>query len=187
MEGGKSLELLKTADTYERQGKRVTVFTAAVDTRHGVGKVTSRIGLQRDAIPLDENTSLLEAIGLLVRGDTPDVVLVDEAQFLSRAIIEGLAMLVDEFEVPVICYGLKNTFTNELFEGSAALLSLADSIVEIKGTCADCVSKSTMNMRLVGGIPQTSGEELAIEGRGVEYMPLCRPCYKKRLQGASKL
>ncbi|HGO9416620.1 TPA: thymidine kinase [Bacillus cereus] len=172
MAAGKSLELLKTADTYERTGKRVMVLTPAVDTRHGIGKVTSRIGLQRDAIPITE----ADDIALLAHTYQPDVILVDESQFLSSSMVEELACgVVDGLDIPVIAYGLKNTFQNELFEGSAALLAYADSVTEIRGLCQYCARKAIMNLRLVGGVPVYEGDTVQIGSE--EYISVCRKHY----------
>ncbi|MFL1677621.1 MULTISPECIES: thymidine kinase [Bacillales] len=172
MAAGKSLELLKTADTYERTGKRVMILTPAVDTRHGVGKVMSRIGLQRDAIPITE----ADDIALLAHTYQPDVVLVDESQFLSTDMVKELACgVVDGLDIPVIAFGLKNTFKNELFEGSAALLAYADSVTEIRGLCQYCARKAIMNLRLVDGVPVYEGDTVQIGSE--EYISVCRKHY----------
>lgn len=174
MAAGKSLELLKTADTYERTGKRVMILTPAVDNRHGVGKVTSRIGLQRDATPITE----ADDIAQLANTYQPHVVLVDEAQFLTASMVQELACgVVDELDIPVIAFGLKNTFQNKLFEGSAALLAFADSVTEIRGLCQHCTRKAIMNLRLVDGVPSYEGDTVQIGSE--EYISVCRKHYYK--------
>jgi thymidine kinase len=174
MAAGKSLELLKTADTFERTGKRVMILTPALDTRHGIGKVTSRIGLQRDAIPITE----ADDIAQLAYTYDPHVVLVDESQFLSASMVQELACgVVDELDIPVIAFGLKNTFQNKLFEGTAALMVYADSIEEIKGLCQHCERKAIMNLRLVDGVPSYEGDTVQIGSE--EYISVCRKHYYK--------
>lgn len=179
MKAGKSLELLKTADSYERTGKKVAILTPAIDDRHGVGLVSSRIGLQREAHVIDDNTLLTR----LVRG--VDVVLIDEAQFLSREVVKHLALyVVDYLGIPVICFGLKNTFKNELFEGSAALLVYAESIEEIKGLCERCSRKATMVVRTVNGRPVYDGETIQVGDS--EYVSVCRKHYHNYEVGGVK-
>jgi thymidine kinase len=170
MKAGKSLELLKTADSYERTGKRVAILTPAIDDRHGVGVVRSRLGLEREAHAIEDGCLLTP----LIQG--AKVVLIDEAQFLSRSMVKRLATeVVDKWGVPVICFGLKNTFKNELFEGSAALLVYADSIEEIKGLCELCTRKATMTLRTVMGKPVYDGNTVQIGDS--EYISVCRKHY----------
>ncbi len=175
MAAGKSLELLKTADTYERSGRTVLVFKPNIDTRYGDNRVESRIGIGRDAIPIcpirGAGTVLAKAII-----EKPDVILIDESQFLTRYCIEGIALtVVDKKDIPVIFYGLKTNFKGELFDGSAALLALADDVTEIKGICQYCDRKAIMNLRLVDGKPTRQGAEVLIGDE--EYRSVCRKHY----------
>ncbi|SCV23830.1 Thymidine kinase [Bacillus cereus] len=175
MAAGKSLELLKTADTYERSGRTVLVIKPSVDDRSGVDRVVSRIGLAHTAHSVDPDTGAGSILALAII-HRPDVILIDEAQFFSRYAIEAIATnIVDKRDIPVICYGLKNNFKNELFEGSAALLALADDITEIKGICQYCDRKAIMNLRLVDGKPTRKGEEIQIGDE--EYRSVCRKHY----------
>ncbi|TGV17743.1 thymidine kinase, partial [Mesorhizobium sp. M00.F.Ca.ET.186.01.1.1] len=118
MNASKSIQLLTVAHNYEQSGKKVVVFTPAVDDRYGVGKVASRVGISREAIPIGEETNLYE----IVAAETvkPHCVLVDEAQFISRHHVDQLVAIVDQLGIPVIVYGLLKNFKNELFPGSAA-------------------------------------------------------------------
>ena len=130
MNSGKSIEILKVAHNYEEQGKPVLIMTSSLDTRAGVGIVASRIGMSSEAVAIDDTMNVYEYIkSLPIR---PFCVLIDEAQFLNKQNIYDLARVVDDLNVPVMAFGLKNDFRNELFEGSKYLLLLADKIEEIK-------------------------------------------------------
>jgi thymidine kinase len=167
-----------TAYTYESQGKNVLCFTPAIDTRHGLGVIGSRLGISRQAVPLYDDTNIYEIF--LHHNINPlqriSGVLVDEVQFLRKSHVEQLARIADEMEIPVICYGLKNDFKNELFEGSYWLLSLADQWEEVKTTCSYCGRKGTMVLRFVNGEPVYDGEQVQIGDS--EYKPVCRVCYE---------
>lgn len=176
MNSGKSIEIIKVAHNYEEQGKRVEIFTSALDNRLSVGKVASRVGFDRDAIPIYDETDLYETISHL--DPKPFCILIDEAQFLKKAHILQLADVVDRLDIPVMAFGLKNDFTNELFEGSKYLLLYADKIEEIKTICWFCHKKATMNLRIADGKPVYKGEQIQIGGNE-SYYPVCRKCYKQ--------
>jgi len=180
MDGGKSLELLKTATSYERKGREVMLFTPSIDTRSGKGKISSRWGITRDAHAWSgyEPMKILEYATFL----RPDVILVDEAQFLTREQVEQAAEVVDRLGIPVLCYGLKNDFKNDLFEGSAALLAYAERIEEIISICERCEKKATMNLRLVDGSPAIDGEQIQVGDE--EYISVCRRHYKEAFTNA---
>ena len=174
MNSGKTIEILKVAHNYEEQGKPVVIMTSALDTRDGVGIVSSRIGMRREAIPISNETDI---IGLVTRlPKKPYCVLIDECQFLSKQIVYDLARLVDEYDIPVMAFGLKNDFQNELFEGSKYLLLLADKIEEIKTICQFCSKKATMVLRTENGKPVYHGEQIQIGGNET-YIPVCRRHY----------
>src|SRR5665647_580628 len=158
MNAGKSIEVLKIAHNYEEQGKRVLIFNSELDDRYGKGVVASRIGLKRDAIPFNKETSLINIIQSALSDDRPiHCILVDEGQFLTERQVLELTQIVDYMDIPVIVYGLKNDFQNNLFEGSKALLIYADKIEEIKTICWFCDKKATMVLRLVDGKPVYTG------------------------------
>ena len=174
MNSGKTIEILKVAHNYEEQGKPVVIMTSALDTRDGVGIVSSRIGMRREAIPISNETDI---IGLVTRlPKKPYCVLIDECQFLSKQNVYDLARLVDEYDIPVMAFGLKNDFQNELFEGSKYLLLLADKIEEIKTICQFCSKKATMVLRTENGKPVYHGEQIQIGGNET-YIPVCRRNY----------
>lgn len=175
MNSGKSIEILKVAHNYEEQNKAVQIFTSAVDVRSGLGKVASRIGFERDAIAITEDMDLFETIQSI---ETKlYCILIDEAQFLKKEHILQLARVVDELDIPVMAFGLKNDFVNNLFEGSKYLLLYADKIEEIKTICWFCHKKAIMNLRFSDGKPVYKGEQIQIGGNE-SYLPVCRKCYK---------
>src|SRR4051812_27547982 len=120
MNSGKSIEILKVAHNYEEQNKNVLIFTSALDDRYQLGYVTSRIGLQREAILIDSTTDIFK---IVCESPVPvSCVLIDEVQFVSKAHVLQMVRLVDELNVPVMGFGLKNDFQNNLFEGSKYML-----------------------------------------------------------------
>ena len=177
MNAGKSIEVLKIAHNYEEQGKRVLLFTSSLDTRYGKGVIASRVGLKKKAIGYDETTSITD----IIQDETTNprkiyCILVDEGQFLTERQVLELTQVVDYMDIPVIVYGLKNDFQNNLFEGSKALLTYADKIEEIKTICWFCGHKATMVLRIADGRPIYSGEQVMIGGND-SYLPVCRKCH----------
>ncbi len=177
MGAGKSIDLLKVAFNYEERGHKVMLITAGIDDRYEVGKITTRIGLSKDANIFIEDTNIYDMCKSLEY--IPSCVLVDEAQFLTAAQVKQLSNIVDYLDIPVICYGLKNDFKNELFEGSRELLTMADKIEELKTIC-ECGKKATCNMRLLNGKIVTTGNQILIGD--LEYKSICRKCYKERIK-----
>ena len=175
MNAGKSIELIKVAYNYEERGKHVLVLTSGLDDRFGVGVVRSRIGLSRPAIPVFDDTNILEIYMEASREKEIGCVLIDEAQFLKKQHVDELVESVDCCECPVMCYGLKNDFRNELFEGSYYLLVYADKIEEIKTICL-CGRKANMVARIVDGKFVRTGEQIEIGGNNM-YVSLCRKHY----------
>lgn len=174
MNSGKTIEILKVAHNYEEQGKSVVIMTSAIDTRDGVGVVSSRIGMKREAVAIEDDTDIFGFIKNQVI--KPYCVLIDEAQFLKRHHVYDLARVVDELDVPVMAFGLKNDFRNELFKGSKHLLLLADKIEEIKTICQYCSRKATMVLRTQAGKPVYDGEQIQIGGHET-YISVCRKHY----------
>lgn len=185
MNAGKSIELIKVAYNYEERNKRVLVLVPAVDDRHGKGVISSRIGLKREAEIVEDGTNILE---LFIAEDAKkniDCVLVDECQFLQKHHVQELAEIVDSFDVPVLAYGLKNDFRNELFEGSYYMLVYADKIEEIKTICW-CGRKATMVARVVNGEFVKQGEQVMVGGDDM-YVSLCRKHYNDGRLGMDNL
>lgn len=174
MNSGKTIEILKVAHNYEEQDKPVVIMTSGLDTRAGVGNVSSRIGLEREAIPIFEETDVFTLIRKLPF--TPYCVLIDEAQFLLKKHVLDFTKVVDELNIPVMAFGLKNDFRNELFEGSKYLLLYADKIEEMKTICWFCHKKATMNLHYIDGKPVYEGDQVQIGGNEA-YYPVCRHHY----------
>lgn len=180
MNAGKSTTLLQADFNYRERGMATMLWTAAIDDRHGVGRIASRIGLSADAHVFEGGTDLFAAIARRLDAGPLACVMVDEAQFLARDQVLGLARVCDELGVPVLCYGLRTDFRGELFPGSAALLGLADSLVELKAVC-ECGRKATMNLR-IDGTGKAIGEGAQTEIGGNEsYVALCRRHFMARL------
>lgn len=175
MNSGKSIEILKVAHNYEEQGKSVLIFTPSIDDRDEVGYISSRIGLRKQAIPIDENTDIYNIVS--TNKPKPHCVLIDECQFLSKDCILQLVRIVDELNIPVMAFGLKNDFQNHLFEGSKYMLIYADKIEEMKTICWFCERKATMALRVENGKPVYSGKQIQIGGNE-SYYPVCRKCHK---------
>lgn len=176
MNSGKSFEVLKVAHNYREQGKAVKIMTSGVDDRDGVGIVSSRVGLKNDAVPVFADTDIYDVVKKDHEKQKLYCVLVDEAQFLSKEQVFQLAHIVDDLDIPVMAFGLKNDFRNQLFEGSQYLLLLAEKIEEIKTICWFCEKKATMNLRVHDGQPIYEGEQIFIGGNE-SYYPVCRKHY----------
>ena len=179
MSSGKTIEILKVAHNYEAQGRRIALMTSGLDNRSGVGTVASRIGLHRKAIPITSEMNLFEYIKKMNDHDLADgdgklaCVLIDEAQFLKRHHVLECAKIVDDFNIPVMTFGLKNDFQNHLFEGSENLLIFADKIEEMKTICHYCSRKATMVLRMEDGKPVYEGAQVQIGGHE-SYISVCR-------------
>lgn len=173
MNAGKSTALIQVAHNYEEQGRRVALYTAAIDHRFGQGVITSRIGAKREAKIFDATLDLFKEMEAM---DAVSCVLIDEAQFLTPDQVRQLHRGAHLLNIPVICYGIRSDFAGEPFPGSAYLLTLADSVEELKNICS-CGRKATMNPRFdASGKRIRDGAQVAIEG-DVEYRPMCARCF----------
>ena len=182
MNAGKSTTLLQADFNYRERGMETMLWTAALDDRYQAGAITSRIGLAADARRFTPETDLWAEVQAELGTRSLACVLVDEAQFLSRAQVLQLARLADEANIPVVAYGLRTDFQAELFPGSAALLGLADALIELKGVC-ECGRKATMNLRVDGdGRAVKAGAQTEVGGND-RYVALCRRHFMERLHG----
>ncbi|HZB68863.1 MAG TPA: thymidine kinase [Sphingomicrobium sp.] len=181
MNAGKSTTLLQADFNYRERGMQTMLWTAGHDDRSGTGVIGSRLGLTIEANAYSPDVDLFDAVGEELKRRELHCVLVDEAQFLTRDQVLQLCRLSDEVNLPVLCYGLRTDFLGQLFEGSAALLALADALVELKAVC-ECGRKATMNLRVdADGHAVASGEQTEIGGND-RYIALCRRHFFERLR-----
>jgi len=183
MNAGKSTSLLQSAHNYREHGMKVVLYTAALDDRYGKGVIRSRIGLQESAHLFDIDTEFFTPLKKLHKQDPLACVLLDEAQFLTKSQVDELARVVDELNVPVLCFGIRTDFQGELFPGSSRLLAIADKLAELKTVCS-CGRKATMTVRLdEQGQVVAAGEQVQIGGNE-RYESKCRRHYRKLMAGA---
>jgi thymidine kinase len=176
----KTLNLLAVAHNYRSQGRHVILIKPALDNRFGEEVIRSRAGIEQAAdlkVVADTQIDRTEFHGV-------SCILVDEAQFLSAAVVEQLRDIAVDLNIPVICYGLRADFRTKLFEGSARLFELADSIEEIKTTCAFCNRKAITNLKHVNGVATLAGPSIEL-GAEEKYFPACYACYKTQVSAAT--
>ena len=178
MGSSKSAQALITQFNYEELGMTVWLIKPSIDDRDGADVIRSRIGLERRAQVIRPEDSIRAEYAKT--GGT-DVIIADEAQFLTPAQIDELRDIVDEQDVPVLCFGLRTDFLTHFFPGAQRLMELADSLTEIKTVCA-CGSKATVNARIdESGRVVTEGGQILIGGND-RYVAMCHRCWKKRIR-----
>lgn len=183
MNAGKSTSLLQSAHNYREQGMQVALYTAAIDDRFGRGVIRSRIGLQESAALFDDQTAFYQPLRQQNEQTPLACVLVDEAQFLAREQVDELAQVVDELNVPVLCFGIRTDFQGELFPGSTRLLAIADKLSELKTVCT-CGRKATMTVRVnEAGEAIASGAQVEIGGND-RYESKCRRHHRQVMASA---
>lgn len=173
MNAGKSTTLLQSAYNYKERGMHVEIFTAALDDRYGVGKVTSRIGLQSEAKLFNETTDLWQTVTECQHTQKIDCLLFDEAQFLSKTQVKDLTRIVDKLNIPVLAYGLRTDFLGETFEGSHYLMAWSDKMEELKTVCHCGRKANFVARRDAEGKPVTEGAQVQVGGND-SYESLCR-------------
>ncbi len=178
MGSSKSAQALITKFNYEEKGMSVWLIKPSVDTRDGADLIRSRIGLEAHARIITPEQDIAEEYR---REGRHDVIISDEAQFFTPAQIDQLRALVDEEDIPVLCFGLRTDFLTRFFPGSQRLMELADSLTEIKTVCA-CGSKATVNARIdESGRVVTSGGQILLGGND-SYVAMCHRCWKKKIR-----
>jgi thymidine kinase len=181
MNAGKSTTLIQADYNYRERGMETMLWTAAHDDRSGAGTIGSRVALSAPASTYSPEIDLFTAVADELKKRKLDCVLVDEAQFLTRDHVLQLCRVTDDLGIPVLCYGLRTDFQGNLFEGSAALLALADNMVELKAVC-ECGRKATMNLRVdAEGHAVAAGAQTEIGGND-RYVALCRRHFFERLR-----
>ena len=176
----KTMNLLAVAHNYRHQNKNVLLLKPKLDTRFGMDVIKSRSGLIMEADVLVEPDTIIPDETL----DEVNCILVDEAQFLSEAFIDQLREISRAWDIPVICYGLRTDFKTQLFPGSKRLLELADSIEEVKTTCAFCNRKAIFNVKFVNGQATQKGPQVEL-GAEEKYLPSCSSCYYDQVSESS--
>lgn len=183
MNAGKSTALLQSSYNYVERGMSTLVLAPSLDDRYGVGRVTSRIGIDAHAHIFARDEDLYRKIAEAHKQSTLHCVLIDEAQFLTRDQVFQLGLVCDQLRVPVLAYGLRTDFQGEPFEGSKYLLAWADNLSEIKAIC-HCGSKATMVVRQdEHGNTVTAGSQVEIGGND-RYISLCREHFNESFYGA---
>jgi thymidine kinase len=174
MNAGKSTVLLQSSYNYQERGMDTLLFVPKIDTRYGVGKIASRIGLQADAIAIAPDFNLYEAANsAIAKNANIKCVLIDEAHFLTKAQVAQLGQITDLLNIPVLAYGIRSDFQGEPFPGSLYLLTWADILSEIKTIC-HCGRKATMNLRIdAKGHVVREGAQVEIGGNE-RYVAVCR-------------
>ena len=178
MNAGKSTALLQSSYNYRERGMNTVVMAPRVDNRYGVGKVTSRIGLESEAITFTPDDKLFELIDKLRSEEPLHCVLIDEAQFLTKQQVFELGDVTDKLNIPVLAYGLRTDFQGEPFEGSKYLLAWSDNLKELKAIC-HCGTKATMVIRMdESGNAVREGSQVEIGGND-RYVSMCRKHFKE--------
>ncbi|MGN1001847.1 MAG: thymidine kinase [Oscillospiraceae bacterium] len=177
MGSSKSAQALITQFNYEELGMSVWLIKPSVDNRDGADIIKSRIGLQRHAQVITPQEDIREAYR---QAGKFDVIIADEAQFLTPEQIDQLRFIVDTEDVPVLCFGLRTDFLTHFFPGARRLMELADSITEIKTVCS-CGRKATVNARIdAAGRIVTSGSQILLGGND-SYVAMCHRCWKQKI------
>lgn len=182
MKSGKTTDIIKTYYNYTEKGMKALIMKPGDDKKAG-SKVQSRSGAELDTdYVVASDVNVYDLISHYILDNNLDCIIVDEAQFLTAKQVDELTDVVDNFDIPVLCYGLRADAFGNLFTGSKRLFEVADVLEELKAVCK-CGDKATYNLRLdrVDGklIPVFSGPQIAIDGIDSEYDSVCRACYKK--------
>lgn len=178
MNAGKSTALLQSSYNYRERGMNTLILAPVLDDRYGVGKVTSRIGLESGATSFKSDDDLFEIISSSHKDKPLHCVLIDEAQFLTKAQVFQIGEVTDELNLPVLAYGIRTDFQGEPFPGSKYLLAWADNLKELKAICF-CGNKATMVIRLnQDGNAITQGSQVEIGGND-RYVSMCRKHFKE--------
>lgn len=196
MGSGKSTELLMKAFDYESEGKKVFLIKPSKDDK-GDDKVVNRMGMERKVdylVKPDENIlDILSSMETL-----PNVIIVEEAQFLSSNQVDELFLISKDFDIEVFAYGIRSDFKQNSFSGSARLFTIADNIRELDKKICSCGAKATNNLRLFKGIPVFDGESILIdkasdpnmiEETDYSYKSVCGNCYlriRRKYSGHTK-
>ncbi len=178
MNAGKSTALLQSNHNYKESNLKTLLFVPKSIADKSNGKIISRIGLEADAIIVNNEYDFYNEISKK-QSEKISCIFVDEAQFLTKKQVQGLGKIADELNIPVMTYGIRTDFRGELFEGSQELLALADNLKELKTICSECDKKATMVVRLdSNGKILLEGKKILIGGNEI-YKTLCRKHFRE--------
>lgn len=178
MNAGKSTALLQSNHNYFESNLKTLLFIPNAIGEKSKGKIVSRIGLEAKATIFNSQYDFIKEIKKLDFSDI-SCIFVDEAQFLTSQQVHDLSEIADEFNIPVMCYGIRTDFQGKLFEGSSELLALADNLNELKTICSECDKKATMVMRLDSeGNVVLEGKKILVGGNDI-YKTVCRKHFRK--------
>ena len=184
MGSSKTAQALITRYNYEENDMSVWLIKPSADTRDGTDILRSRIGLQANVEIMTPDTDIYQQF-CRTRAENCHVVIVDECQFMTERQIDELRRIVDDYDIPVLCFGLRTDFQTKLFPGSRRLMELADCIEEIKTMC-DCGCKATVNARISDGYIVTEGAQVQLGGND-SYIAMCHRCYIKGIREHKKI
>ena len=184
MGSSKTAQALITKYNYEENDMKVWLLKPSADTRDGAAVIRSRIGLEALCEIATPDTDIYERFRTSRMGQC-DVIIADECQFLTVAQIDQLRAIVNDFSVPVLCFGLRTDFQTKLFPGSLRLMELADCIEEIKTMC-DCGAKATVNARISDGFIVTEGAQVVLGGND-SYIAMCHRCWIRGIRERKKI
>ena len=184
MGSSKTAQALITKYNYEENDLKVWLIKPSADTRDGVRKLRSRIGLEAEVDVIAPEVDVYARF-LGGKARRSDVIIVDECQFMTEKQIDQLRAIVDEHNIPVMCFGLRTDFQTRLFPGSRRLMEVADTIQEIKTIC-DCGAKATVNARISDGYIVTEGAQVVLGGND-SYIAMCHKCYVKGIREHKKI
>ena len=184
MGSSKTAQALITKYNYEENGLRVWLIKPSADTRDGVCLLRSRIGLEAQVEVVSPDADLCRLFDAQQKGAC-DVIIVDECQFMTPAQIDQLRSIVNDYNIPVMCFGLRTDFQTKLFPGSLRLMEVADTIQEIKTIC-DCGAKATVNARISDGYIVTEGAQVVLGGND-SYIAMCHRCYIRGIREHKKI
>lgn len=180
MGSSKTAQALMTKFNYEERGRYVWLLKPSADTRDGKTIIKSRIGLSAEADVVNPEDNIIELFKKRSPYTCVDTIICDEAQFLTEKQINQLRYMVDNWDIPVFCYGLRTDFQTHLFEGSRRLFEIADSISEMKSIC-QCGNKATINARIDdSGNVITEGSQIEVGGND-KYIAMCSCCYFEKI------
>ena len=183
MDAGKTLDLLKVAFNYKDRGQNTLIITSQIDKRAGMNKVKSRIGLETKALSVNLNDNIFDIVKPLHKQEKIACILIDEIHFFSVEQINQISDIVDNLNIPTICYGLRSDYCGKYFESAAQLLAIADTIEELKTICF-CGKKATFNMLVKDNVAIKYGNSIIVDDDELKknnhkYVSVCRIHFKQ--------